>query len=55
MFHRFREFPATDPELPREIDPVHALRTEAVAIFDAVHQGLADPADEHFRRVAPPR
>lgn len=52
MIHRFREFPAADPELPREIDPLRALRTEAVSIFDAVHQGLSDAADEHFRRAA---
>lgn len=54
MFHRFREFPATDPELPREIDPLHALRSDAVSIFDAVHAQLAGPAGEHFRRTAQP-
>lgn len=52
MIHRFREFPAADPELPREIDPLRALRTEAVSIFDAVHQGLSDAADDHFRLAA---
>ncbi len=52
MFHRFREFPASDPELPRDIDPLRALRTEAVSIFDAVHQGLAAASDAHFRQAA---
>lgn len=52
MIHRFREFPATDPELPRDIDPLRALRTEAVSIFDAVHQGLSDQADNHFQQAA---
>lgn len=52
MFHRFREFPGIDPELPREIDPLREQRAEAVAIFDAVHEGLADAADDHFRHLA---
>lgn len=52
LFHRFREFPAIDPELPREIDPLREHRAEAVALFDTVHEGLADSADDHFRLAA---
>ncbi|WP_320669809.1 PaaX family transcriptional regulator [Patulibacter defluvii] len=52
MFHRFREFAATDPELPREVDPLRELRDEAVATFDALHEGLAEAADDHFHGLA---
>ncbi|WP_320669773.1 PaaX family transcriptional regulator [Patulibacter defluvii] len=52
MLHRFRIFPALDPELPREIDELRELRERAVALFDALYGGLADAADEHFRSVA---
>lgn len=52
MFHRFREFPASDPELPREVDPLRELRNEAVATFDDVHEGLAQAADDHFHGLA---
>ncbi|EHN12961.1 Phenylacetic acid degradation operon negative regulatory protein PaaX [Patulibacter medicamentivorans] len=52
MLHRFRFFPALDPELPPEVDAVGELREDVVALFDALYEGLAEAADAHFHGVA---
>jgi phenylacetic acid degradation operon negative regulatory protein len=54
MLHRFRGFPAADPELPASVDDGQALRADVVATFDDVYAALAAPAEEHFRAVAQP-
>ncbi len=52
LLHRFRAFPFVDPELPARIDPLAAVRSEAVACFDEVYGGLRDAARRHFWSVA---
>jgi phenylacetic acid degradation operon negative regulatory protein len=52
MYHRFRDFPAIDPELPPDIDPLRPLRSEALEIFDVVRESLAVPANDHFVQAA---
>jgi phenylacetic acid degradation operon negative regulatory protein len=52
LTHTFRGFPLLDPELPEAIVPLAGARGRAVAAFDAVYDGLADPAAAHFADVA---
>jgi phenylacetic acid degradation operon negative regulatory protein len=55
VMHHFRGFSMLDPELPDTIAPLRQRRTEAVATFDAVYEGLAAAADRYFEKVAMPR
>ena len=50
--HLFRGFPALDPELPEELAPLGRARGRAVEIFEALFEGLREPAQRHFDRVA---
>ncbi len=52
LMHSFRDFSLLDPELPDAIAPLHDLRLRAVTVFDAVYEGLEEPADRHFEEVA---
>jgi phenylacetic acid degradation operon negative regulatory protein len=52
LMHAFRDFSLHDPELPDAIAPLHDLRLRAVAVFDAVYEGLDAAADRHFEEVA---
>jgi phenylacetic acid degradation operon negative regulatory protein len=55
LMHSFRGFSLLDPELPDSIVPLHDRRAKAVAVFDAVYEGLAPAADRHFEEIALPR
>jgi phenylacetic acid degradation operon negative regulatory protein len=55
LMHSFRGFSLLDPELPDSIAPLGERRNEAVKVFDAVYERLADAADRHFEEVALPR
>ncbi|HZU40781.1 MAG TPA: PaaX family transcriptional regulator C-terminal domain-containing protein [Solirubrobacteraceae bacterium] len=50
--HLFRGFPSLDPELPEDIAPLGRARGKAVAIFEALFEGLREPAQRHFDAVA---
>jgi phenylacetic acid degradation operon negative regulatory protein len=52
MLHTFRGFPSADPELPEALAPGAAERADAVAMFDAIYDALAEPANQHFAEVA---
>jgi phenylacetic acid degradation operon negative regulatory protein len=52
MLDRFRRFPSLDPELPDELVPLGARRTEAVEIFDVVRERLEEPAARWFAATA---
>jgi phenylacetic acid degradation operon negative regulatory protein len=52
LIHIFRQFPFADPELPDEVMPAPEHRTEAVALFHALYEDLAVPAQRHFDAVA---
>jgi phenylacetic acid degradation operon negative regulatory protein len=49
--HLFRGFPFLDPELPDEIAPVSHARAEAVSVFHALYEGLAERSQRHFDAV----
>ncbi|WP_020666766.1 PaaX family transcriptional regulator [Amycolatopsis nigrescens] len=51
LIHRFRQFPAQDPELPEELVPAPPRRVEAVALFHDLYTALAEPAQRHFDEV----
>jgi phenylacetic acid degradation operon negative regulatory protein len=55
LMHSFRDFSLADPELPDALTRLHALRSEAVAVFDTVYEGLGKPAERHFEEIAGPR
>lgn len=48
----YRRFPTLDPRLPIELMPEDWPRAEARAVFIAIYDGLAKPAQEHVRAVA---
>jgi phenylacetic acid degradation operon negative regulatory protein len=52
MLHRFRAFPAGDPELPDDLDGLRRRRAEVVKTFDAVYAGLEAPATRYFTETA---
>ena len=54
MLHRFRGFPAVDPELPRSVDDVRELRSEAAACFADVYSALEPSAATYFWRTVQP-
>lgn len=47
----YRRFPTLDPYLPVELMPEGWPRQEARAVFVAVYDGLAGPAEDHVRAV----
>lgn len=47
----YRRFPTLDPRLPAKLMPNGWPRQEARAVFVAVYDGLAEPAQEHVRAV----
>ncbi len=49
--HAFRGFPSLDPELPEELMAKPGRRTNAIALFDEVFDGLQDAAHGHFDAV----
>ena len=55
LLHRFRAFPAIDPELSEGIDTVRDLRRQAVECFDEVYATLEEKASEHFWETVEPR
>jgi phenylacetic acid degradation operon negative regulatory protein len=55
LMHAFRGFSLIDPELPDSIVPLRDSRAKAVAVFDAVYEGLAPAAERHFEEIALPR
>jgi DNA-binding transcriptional regulator PaaX len=54
MLHRFRGFPSIDPELPRAVDDVAALRAKAVACFDDAYSALEASAATYFWQTVQP-
>lgn len=50
--HLFRGFPSLDPELPEDLAPLGPARGRAVEIFEALFEGLREPAQRHFDAVA---
>jgi phenylacetic acid degradation operon negative regulatory protein len=50
--HAWRGFPALDPELPEELAPIGDARARALAIFEALVEGLREPAQRYFDSVA---
>ncbi len=50
--HAWRGFPALDPELPEELAPIGRVRSDALAVFEALHDGLREPAQRYFDVVA---
>ncbi len=48
LVHLFRGFPQLDPELPDELAPLSHARSQAVATFHCLYQGLAEPSQRHF-------
>jgi phenylacetic acid degradation operon negative regulatory protein len=54
MLHRFRSFPSIDPELPRAVDGVGALRARAVACFDGAYSALEASAAKYFWQTVQP-
>jgi phenylacetic acid degradation operon negative regulatory protein len=48
----YRRFPTLDPRLPSQLTPRGWPRNDAGAVFVAVYDGLAEPAQEHVRAVA---
>ncbi len=55
LLHRFRSFPAMDPELSEGIDTVRDLRRQAVECFDEVYATLEPKAAEYFWETVEPR
>lgn len=49
--HRWRGFPALDPELPEELAPLGRARGRALSIFEALFEGLRAPSQRHFDAV----
>ncbi|MEU4335390.1 PaaX family transcriptional regulator C-terminal domain-containing protein [Micromonospora lupini] len=47
----FRRFPTLDPRLPLDLLPAGWLRQPARELFEAVYDGLAEPAARHVRSV----
>ncbi len=52
LVQNFRSLLYVDPELSDSIMPLAARRKDAVAIFDALHAGLAPAAGQYFAKVA---
>lgn len=48
VVHSFRRFPFLDPDLPDELMPRPTPRREAAALFHAIYDALAEPAQRHF-------
>lgn len=48
----YRRFPVLDPRLPVELMPDGWPRGDARAVFVAIYDGLAEPAQEHVRAIA---
>jgi phenylacetic acid degradation operon negative regulatory protein len=48
LVHRFRHFPALDPELPDELMHAPAHRSRAVTLFHRLYEALAAKAQHHF-------
>ena len=51
LVHRFRRFPALDPELPDELMRAPAHRAKAVRLFHRLYEALAPKAQRHFDAV----
>jgi phenylacetic acid degradation operon negative regulatory protein len=52
--HAFRNFPADDPELPDDYMSAPEFRAEAIAVFTALYQRLADASDRYFSAATEP-
>lgn len=48
----YRRFPTLDPRLPIQLMPQGWPRNDARAVFVAIYDGLATPAQEHVRAIA---
>lgn len=48
----YRRFPTLDPRLPIQLMPQGWPRIDARAVFVAIYDGLAEPAQEHVRAIA---
>lgn len=48
----YRRFPTLDPRLPIELMPEAWPRGDARAVFVAIYDGLAGPAQQHVREIA---
>jgi phenylacetic acid degradation operon negative regulatory protein len=48
LAHAFRQFPSLDPELPDDVASTDGQRDRAVALFHALYESLAVPAQRHF-------
>jgi phenylacetic acid degradation operon negative regulatory protein len=55
LVHAFRQFPFLDPGLPDDRMPTNGHRARAVALFDALYESLAEPAQRHFDSITVPR
>jgi phenylacetic acid degradation operon negative regulatory protein len=55
VMHRYRRFPALDPEVPPELLNGPSARADAIALFRELWLGLEQPAQRYFAsRVDPP-
>jgi phenylacetic acid degradation operon negative regulatory protein len=53
VMHRYRRFPALDPDMPPELLAGPSARADAIALFRELWHGLERPAQRHFsHRVA---
>lgn len=46
--HAFRQFPAMDPQLPDSYMSEPQFRAEAIDVFNAIYESLAEPASRYF-------
>jgi len=51
LVHTYRQFPTMDPELPTDLVPAPAGRTDAVELFHRLYPALADGAQRYFDEV----
>lgn len=51
LVHRYREFPLIDPYLPRSLLPDDWAGDCAAGLFRALHELLAEPADQYLSEV----
>lgn len=52
VMETYRRFPTLDPRLPIQLMPRGWPRNDARAVFVAIYDGLAEPAQEHVRAIA---
>lgn len=53
--HRFRGFPALDPELPERLAPISRSRRQAVELFHVLFEDLTAASQRHFDEVTTAR